>query len=171
MKLILETERLIIRNYVATDVTDAAEFLMDEETMYYIPETFKSLSELQQFIVAPEHTNNYLPVELKSSGKIIGHISFMDVFQGHTYEIGWVFNKKYQGQGYAFEAAKAIMMDGFSNRALHRIIATAQPQNSSSWKLMERLNMRREAHHIACIPFQDTWWDEFYYAILKDEMK
>ncbi|WP_159639092.1 GNAT family N-acetyltransferase [Erysipelothrix anatis] len=171
MKSILETKRLIIRNYGAVDAMDAAEFLMDAETMYYIPESFKSLSELEQFILDPEHFNTYLPVVLKSSGKVIGHISFMDVFQGHTYEIGWVFNKKYQGQGYAFEAAQAIMTDGFSNRDLHRIIATCQPQNSSSWKLMERLNMRREAHHIACIPFQDTWWDEYYYAILKDERK
>lgn len=169
MNLLLETDRLIIRNYAREDLSDAAEFLMDKETMYYIPETFEQLSELEQFINSPENTNTYLPIVLKSTGKVIGHISFIDVFQGHTYEIGWVFNKAYQGLGYAFEAAQAIMTDGFSNRNIHRIIATCQPQNTRSWKLMEQLNMRREAHHIACIPFQDTWWDEYYYAILKGE--
>lgn len=85
MNLLLETDRLIIRNYAREDLSDAAEFLMDEETMYYIPETFEQLSELEQFINSPEHTNTYLPIVLKSTGKVIGHISFIDVFQGHTY--------------------------------------------------------------------------------------
>ncbi|WZU00179.1 GNAT family N-acetyltransferase [Erysipelothrix sp. D19-032] len=44
MNLLLETDRLIIRNYAREDLSDAAEFLMDEETMYYIP---KPLSNCQ----------------------------------------------------------------------------------------------------------------------------
>jgi len=54
---------------------------------------------------------------------------------------------------------------------LHRIIATCQPENTSSYRVMEKIGMRREGYFKKCIPTEKEWWDEYYYAILKEEWK
>lgn len=54
---------------------------------------------------------------------------------------------------------------------LHRIIATCQPENTPSYRVMEKLGMRREGYFQQCIPRGDIWWDEYYYAMLKTEWR
>ncbi|MEQ3595549.1 GNAT family protein, partial [Bacillus albus] len=100
---------------------------------------------------------------------LIGHIVFHKYFGEHTFEIGWVFNPKYFNKGYASEAAQATLKYGFKEMKLHRIIATCQPQNTPSYRLMERIGMRREGYFRKCIPHGNEWWDEYYYAILEEE--
>lgn len=60
--------------------------------------------------------------------------------------IGFHFNPKFGGQGFATEAARATIDFGFRRLKLHRIQAAADNRNERSWKSMERLGMRREAH-------------------------
>lgn len=102
---------------------------------------------------------------LRDTNTLIGHIVFHKYFGEHTYEIGWVFNQKYHSKGYASEAARAILKYGFEEMNLHRIIATCQPQNKPSYRVMEKIGMRREGY------FKNEWWDEYYYAILEEEWK
>lgn len=71
---------------------------------------------------------------------------FHPYFGEHTYEIGWVFNSTYQNKGYASEAAFAVLHHGFHTMNLHRIIATCQPENVPSWRVMEKMGMRREGY-------------------------
>ncbi len=71
--------------------------------------------------------------------------------------------------GYATEAAQAMLHNGFSTMSLHRIIATCQPENVPSWRVMEKLGMRREGFFKKCIPSEEGLWDEYYYAILREE--
>ena len=49
---------------------------------------------------------------------------------------------------------------------VHRIIATCQPENIPSYRVMEKIGMRREGFFKKCIPKGNVWWDEYYYAIL-----
>jgi hypothetical protein len=72
-------------------------------------------------------------------------------FAPRTYEIGWVLARQFHRPGYATEAARALIDHGFRTLALHRIIATYQPENPPSWRGMEKLGMRREGHFIECI--------------------
>jgi len=65
--------------------------------------------------------------------------------------MGWVFHRAYHGHGYATEAAGALLQYSFAALHLHRIIATCQPENVASWRVMEKLGMRREAHFRKCI--------------------
>lgn len=163
----IETKRLIIRNYEDKDLKDLCQFLLDEEQMYYIPEHFEDEEAVVAFMKT--NTSKFYAVEVKAQQRVVGHLSFEAFFEDHSYEIGWIFNKEDTGLGYAYEAAHALMDYGFKELKIHRIIATAQPENTASWKLMEKLTMRREAHFKQCIPFQETWWDEYYYAILESE--
>jgi len=61
--------------------------------------------------------------------------------------IGWLLGNVYQGKGYATEAAKGLLLSfGFKEMKPHRISARTGFDNTHSWRLMERLGMRREAH-------------------------
>lgn len=165
----LETSRLIIRHYNLEDVEDASEFLLNEETMHFIPEKFKTKQEVMAFIEVQSQEAKFFPVVLKDEGKVIGHLSFEPFFGDHSYEIGWVFHEGYHQKGYAKEASNRLLDYGFSKLNIHRVIATCQPENPGSWRLMESLGMRKEGDFKQCIPLGDSWWDEYYYAILKEE--
>ncbi len=52
---------------------------------------------------------------------------------------------------------------------LHRIIATCDPRNTASYRVMEKTGMRREGHSIKCIRKDGEWVDEYFYAILDEE--
>lgn len=111
-----------------------------------------------------------MAVALKADKVLIGHIVFHPWFAPQTHEIGWVFNKRYHGQGYATEAAYALLEYGFERLRLHRVIATCQPENVPSYRVMEKLGMRREGHFQKCIyRGESRWWDEYFYAMLEEE--
>lgn len=100
---------------------------------------------------------------------MIGHIEFFKCFGEHTYEIGWVLNPDYYNKGYALEAAYGVLNYGFEKLGLHRFVATCQPENVPSYRVMEKIGMRREGYYKKCIPQGEDWWDEYSYAILSEE--
>ncbi|GAE90169.1 N-acetyltransferase [Acetivibrio straminisolvens JCM 21531] len=92
-----------------------------------------------------------------------------------NWEIGYVFNPQYYGNGYATESCRAVIDYGFKKLKARRIVAMCNPENIASWKLLERLNMRREGHLLKNIFFKRDekgeciWVDTYEYAILIDE--
>ncbi len=85
-------------------------------------------------------------------------------------ELGYVFDPAHSGQGYATEASAAVLDLAFGPLGLRRVTALCFADNTSSWRLLERLGMRREAHHIAdSLHAQLGWLDGYVYAILAPE--
>lgn len=164
------TERLIIRSFEFEDWSAVLEYTSNKSVMKYIPEGVFNEEEAKDFI-----KKNYdiqarnFPVVIKDNCKLVGHIVFHKYFGDHTFEIGWVFNPAFHNRGYASEAALAILKYGFEEMNLHRIIATCQPENIPSYRVMEKIGMRREGYFKKCIPHENEWWDEYYYAILREE--
>lgn len=166
------TERLIIRNFTKDDWQSVYEYTSDSNVMKYLPEDVLSVEDAKKFVIDNSGENaKYFPVLLKEDQNLIGHIVFHKYFGDHTYEIGWVFNPKYYNKGYASEAAHAILKYGFETMGLHRIIATCQPENTPSYRVMEKIGMRREGFFKKCIRQGNEWWDEYYYAILDEEWR
>lgn len=167
------TPRLILRQFTSDDWADVYAYTSNSDVMTYIPEGCFTQAQAHAFV--EYHSGEEaraLALVLRAEQKLIGHISFHPWFAHETYEIGWVLHPDYQGQGYATEAAQALLEYGFKTLHLHRIIATCQPENPASYRIMEKLGMRCEAHFRQCIYRGDgLWWDEFFYAILHDEYK
>jgi RimJ/RimL family protein N-acetyltransferase len=84
-------------------------------------------------------------------------------------EIGYVFKPEFQGKGLTREAAEAVLRLGFEELGLYRIVADCDARNVPSWRLMERLGTRREAHYREFKNFDGEWCDLFVYALLKEE--
>lgn len=168
--MFIETKRLLVRHFEFHDWQAVHEYTSDHSVMTYIPEGVFSEEDAKDFVTQNccDHARAF-PVLLRDNNCLIGHISFHKYFGDHTYEIGWVFNPKYYNRGYASEAAKAILKYGFEEMKLHRIVATCQPENPPSYRVMEKIGMRREGFFKKCIPHGDGWWDEYYYAILAEE--
>jgi [ribosomal protein S5]-alanine N-acetyltransferase len=168
----LETERLRLRAFVPDDWPAIFEYISRDDVRQFVPEWPRTAEEAQGFVAAKEGDLSALAVELKGSRGPVGHIGFHPWFGERTYEIGWALAPEHQGNGYATEAARAVVAYGFDDLALHRIIATCQPQNLASVAVAERLGMRREAHFHECMLAPDgTWWDEYFYALLEDEWR
>lgn len=167
----IETQRLRIRSFQHNDWQAVYDYTSDPAVMVYIPEGLFTPQQARAFVADNMGEQaRAVAVLLKTANLLIGHIVFHPWFAPQTYEIGWVFNRAYHGQGYATEAAVAVLQYGFEALHLHRIIATCQPENVASYRVMEKLGMRREAHFRKCISRPDNqWWDEYFYALLEEE--
>lgn len=167
----LETPRLVLRRMEADDWPSVHRYMSDPVVTTWLPAGLMDEAQSQAFVA--KHTGDEptaLAVISRASGDLIGHMDFHPWFAPRTHEIGWALGREHQGRGYATEAAKALLADAFERLACHRVIATCQPQNAPSWRVMEKLGMRREADFRQCIDRGDgVWWDEYLYAMLAEE--
>jgi RimJ/RimL family protein N-acetyltransferase len=85
-------------------------------------------------------------------------------------ELGWCFDPEFQGKGYATECVVELIRISFEEVGLHRVMALCFADNAASWRIMERVGMRREAHNLRDSLHRDHGWcDGFVYAMLADE--
>jgi RimJ/RimL family protein N-acetyltransferase len=85
-------------------------------------------------------------------------------------EIGYVLDPAYAGQGYATEAVREELRICFEEVGVRRVIAQCFADNVASWRLMERVGMRREQHTKQdSLHRNGEWLDGMMYALLRDE--
>ena len=84
-------------------------------------------------------------------------------------EIGYTLDKDFRGKGYATEALTVIINYLINHLNKHRIIASINPTNTDSIKLIERLGFRKEAHFKESLFFHGEGVDDLTYAILAKE--
>lgn len=166
----LQTTRLLIRPTTLDDLDAIHTILSDQETMTFFVEGTYTKESIKAFITNNAKETIHYSVLLKDSNTLIGKLSYNDWFMTRTKEIGWIFNKGYTKKGYCTEAAEAVVNYAFTEDKIHRLIATCQPENTSSKRVCEKLNMRLEGHFKQCIHVKDNvWWDELFYSILEEE--
>ena len=73
------------------------------------------------------------------------------------------------GKGYATEALRAMVDYLFANLGKHRIVASVDPRNTPSIRLIERLGFRKEAHFKESYYLRGEWVDDIIYAMLRTE--
>lgn len=170
----METDCLLIRRFTPDDWQDLYEYLSQEAVVKYEPyEPFTEASSKQE-AVRRSGDDSFWAVCLKGCEKLIGNI-YLSKQEFDTWELGYVFNADYQGKGYATEATQSVVNDAIKNHNARRIIAMCNPLNEPSWKLLERLGMRREGHLRQNIYFKrdsagyPIWQDTYEYGILAEE--
>ena len=147
---IIETDRLILRNWRDEDHAAMHRLNSDEVVMKYFPfrrsriesnltmETIRNRISSQGF--------GFAAVELKQSGKVIGLAGLSnfadDVPFAPAIEIGWRLLPEHWGNGYATEAARAWIAHGFNKFGIDSIVSFAVADNIGSIAVMKRLGMR-----------------------------
>lgn len=174
MTLPIFTERLILRQFTYNDIQDIIE-IVSHPSVARITNIEANESEVKKYIdkqesYQPFEKDKYydLAIERKKDGKVIGLLGLM--CENHKQGlIGWALGVDYRGNGYVTEGAKSLITYGFSELDLHRIYAKTSNINTASWKVMERVGMRKEAR-LREAEFRDgDWIDVLIYAILADE--
>ena len=91
-------------------------------------------------------------VELPSEAPFIGVVGLSNLRFALPFapavEAAWRLAHRYWGQGYAYEAARAAIDDGFGRVGLEEIVAFTVPENRRSWQLIERLGMTRDSTEV-----------------------
>jgi len=149
---ILETDRLILRTFQATDEDQMALIDQDPKVCQYLPAigTRASTEASVQRIIQhyEEHGFSLYAVELKNSGEFIGFLGLITPsFQAHftpAIEIGWRLASQHWNKGYATEGAKAVLHHGFLQLGLDEIVSFTVVNNRASRRVMEKIGLH---HH------------------------
>ncbi|MDX8036543.1 GNAT family N-acetyltransferase [Lentzea sp. BCCO 10_0856] len=172
----LKTDRLLLRPFEPGDFDDLHAYRSNPEVCRYLygeaatPE--ESAERLERSLAMDELTEEgqWLVLAVVLDDEVIGDVVLKWVSEQHRQgEVGYTLNPAHQGKGYAREAAEAMLKVGFEELELHRITAICDPRNEPSWRLMERLGMRREAHFRESEMFKGAWGDTYVYALLAEE--
>jgi len=177
MRLLLETERLFLRQFKESDLEAFLAYRNDPEVARYqgweIPyPREKALEFIERMQTARPMQSKWLQIaiELKSTHETIGDVAFFIMRNDERQAlIGYSLARPCWGNGYASEAASRLLTFLFDELKLHRVVAECDVKNQPSWKLLERLGFRREAHLVENIFFKGTYGSEYHYAMLSRE--
>jgi len=154
MTVILETERLTLRELERSDVDDLVRTLCDRENMRFYPKAF-ARSDVESWIDRcieryTTHGTALWGMVLKADGRLIGdcglivqHVDGMD-----ETEIAYHLERAHQGRGFATEAARACRDYGFNQLGRKRLISLIRPENTPSRRVAERNGLVMEKETI-----------------------
>jgi len=170
------TERLVLRPFAEGDVDALHAYQSRADVCRYIPYEPRTREQIADRIAAARAEVSepgqaiLLAVELGASGRVIGDVMMAWTSREHSSgELGYVFHPDVAGNGYATEAARAMLRVGFETLGLRRIIARVDARNTGSINVLRRLGMRQEAHLVQNEWFKGGWSDEFDFAMLASE--
>ncbi len=175
----LETDRLLLRDFRLEDEEGIYEYASDPEVVRLADWGPSDLSTVRANLQRRLEDQDRWPresievaVELRRESCLIGimRITVLD-HTNRTADFGYTLNRRYWGNGYATEGTRALLQLAFSNLDLHRVWATCDVRNNASFRVMEKLGMRREALFKKDVLQKGEWRDSYLYAVLAEEWK
>ena len=175
------TERLSIRPSVPSDAAAFHAYRRLPEVSEWLPRLSTDEAAVVERFADEDFRRRTLVIE--ADGQVVGdlYLAISDAWaqaevQDRTVdaqaEIGWALDPAYQGRGLALEAVRRLVELCFTDLGLRRVFATCFADNTGSWRLMEKLGMRREAHNVRDSLHRDHGWlDGYTYALLADEWR
>lgn len=177
----VRTERLELRLAVPTDAVATWEFRRLESVSRWLTRHPGSFEEYRAQFEGPESLAKSLIIV--HQGEVIGDL-MVDVgdawsqaevtadARGVQADLGWALHPDHGGRGLATEAATETLRICFEDLGLRRVTADCFAANEASWRLMERVGMRREVHAVReSLHRSGEWHDAFGYALLADEWR
>ncbi|WP_299998358.1 GNAT family N-acetyltransferase [uncultured Cedecea sp.] len=149
----IETARLILRQWQASDLEPFAELNADPDVMRYFPaplsrEESDNLANRFKNIIEANKGWGFWAVELKTTGEFVGTVGLLHQAERFAFspctEIGWRLAKNFWHQGIALEAATCALNFAFNQLYLDEIVAFTAVQNTPSEGLMKRLGMVKQ---------------------------
>ena len=197
MKTILETERMILRDFSMDDLPDYAKLDSDPEVMKYINNgIIKSFEEIRQDLIrimkySTENSGFGLWAAIeKEQKKFIGWFCLKHLDKTDEIEVGYRLIREFWGKGFASEGAEALVKHGFYKLKLTEIVGVADPDNRASIKVLEKaglkfkkyafyynsevayFSIRKKSKQAIIIkeyrPFQETQWLDCHASVMVD---
>lgn len=173
----LATDRLILRELVERDARRIFEIESIPEVGRYlmtIPECVEDSEEYVRGLIVeatevPRRAFDFA-VTVRGDDRLVGRCGMKRSDSDLRDAMFWyVLDPAVHGHGYATEAARALLAFAFGELALHRMWADVDPRNPPSLRVLERLGLRKEAHHVENVEVRGEWCDTVIYAMLRRE--
>ena len=177
----VRTQRLTLRPAGEADAAETWSYWRVAEVARWLPFAPGTLEDYRAKFLEPDRLAKTLVIE--RDGAVIGDL-MLAVGDGWAQrevaeqaraveaEVGYVLDPSYGGRGYATEAVEALLRLCFDDLGLRRVTAGCFADNVASWRLMERLGMRRESHsQREALHRSGEWLDGMGYALLADEWR
>lgn len=143
----IETERLLIRNFVSSDWRDLQEMIIQKEASEYAVYDHQwptSEGEIRGIVDWFASGDSFLAVCLKDGAKLIGFIALNRAGEGSSeFDLGYCLNSDYHGQGYATEGCLAVLDHAFRELGADRVTSGTAEANVPSCRLLARLGMKK----------------------------
>jgi RimJ/RimL family protein N-acetyltransferase len=173
------TGRLLLRRATPDDVDATWAFRRLPEVQQWLTAGTVTYDRYRERYLSDERMADALVVEL--DGRVIGDLMLKvedawaqeevaDQAKDVQAELGWTLDPAFGGQGYATEAVRGLIGLCFGPLGLRRVHADCFFDNEPSWRLMERIGMRREQHTVReSLHWTKGWVDGLAYALLAEE--
>jgi RimJ/RimL family protein N-acetyltransferase len=171
---VVETDRLRVRPFRPGDADALYAYLSRAEVYRFEPGAPIDRAEARLIVEERSTGTSFLALELRSEGRMIGHLSWHLVEPAHlrTWELGFIVDPRFQRRGFASEGTRAWIEHAIATGAVHRVVAHCHPDNVASWRTLERVGFAREGHlrHNLFFRTDDAgepiWQDTLVYALL-----
>jgi len=175
----VRTLRLTIRPAVPTDAEATWRFRRLPSVSRWMSSCSSDREEYRRKFKDPDRLAKMLVIEL--DGVVIGDLmvaiedawaqaEVTDRARGVQAELGWCLSPEHEGHGYATEAVTELIRICFEDLGLRRVRAECFANNQASWRLAERVHMRREQHTLRdSLHRSGEWLDGLSYALLAEE--
>jgi ribosomal-protein-alanine N-acetyltransferase len=163
MSIILQTDRLTLRQFVPADLDDFYRLVTDPDVTRYTgdggPHTLEEVRQgLAERVLADYQTHGFgrwAAVE-RATGRLIGFAGLKRLPELGEVDLGYRFFKEHWGRGLATEACRPIVEYGFGRLQLSRIIGLVAPEHRASARVLEKLGFQRG--RLAPYRGQETVW-------------
>jgi len=145
-----ETERLIIRKFTSDDLGKLIELRSDDEVIRYLGgrrlQNPAAIEKRLEFYIGcyEKYGFGMSAMIWKDTGEMFGWSGLQPLGDSSEIEVGYGMIKKFWSKGIGYECAIAWLRYGFETAGLERIVAVASPENTGSWRIMEKCGMRYE---------------------------
>ena len=161
----LETERLILRDYVWEDLPNYFRLKNDQRTMYYLPdirldsceEAERELREVLADAASPDRKFCFLHMETRDTHEQVGSIGYTVRETGplgKLVDAGWFTYPKFWNRGYTSEALRRLLEFAFEDGGVYRVSTGCLTENRGSERVMQKCGLVKEAEKPAW-----TWHD------------
>ena len=173
----LTSDRIRLRRFRAEDASTLHAYRSDPEVARYQGWGAFSSEDAQQFAARQAAaqpgalgSGAQIALELRDTGEMIGDVYLHTPRETpEEARIGYTLARAHQGRGLATEAVCLLLDWVFGPLEKHRVTALTYACNQPSVALLERIGMRREAHHRESSLFEGRWADDYIYALLQEE--
>ena len=173
----IRTERLLLRDFVSEDWPAVYAYQNDPANVHYYPWSSRLETEVRSSVQRMIDLQNEQPrrkfqlaITLPGSGRLIGNCGIRRKAENDwEADIGYELDPAHWRNGYATEAARAMVDYGFRELGVHRISARCIAENVGSVGVLEGCGLRLEGRLRENEHFKDRWWDTLLYGLLRVE--